>query len=163
MKIDIEEVIQDEGLETDDADWLRAQPPQAAYLIKEGMAYICCHHQHEFPVGMSWADACNGKPHGKFLGLNMGDTFGYACSDSEEVKGGDLEEVVRIYKRYGPTGLICWASKQRNEAPVIEYTEDPVYQATWKAFYGDLSVEENFCNRSDPRWSDSKLNLAPWK
>lgn len=95
--------------------------------------------------------------------VNLNDTFAYACSDAEEIPNDQLEEIVRIYKRWGDVGLICWTARQRNEDPVVEYTEDPVYQETWKALYGDLKVQLNFCNQRDPRWSDRKLNLKKWE
>ncbi len=46
-----------------------------------------------------------------------------------------------------------------------EYTENPVYQATWSALCGDTRLEPNRCNQSDPRWSDENERLdlpAQW-
>jgi len=94
--------------------------------------------------------------------INLNDTFAYACADAEIVKEEQVPEIVKIYRDWGHIGLICWSAKQRNEEPVIEYTEDPVYQATWKAMYGDLIVGKNGFNQFDPRWSDDKLHLQAW-
>ena len=136
----------------EDAEFLLTLPPEATYLVQEGAAWIGCDHQHEFPKDKSWAEACKGQPHGKNLCLNMGDTFCYACADAETVKPEQLAEVTDIYKRFGGTGLDCWTAKQRNENPVIEVFERPEYQKAWKALYGDLKVEDNYCNKITPRW-----------
>src|SRR5579871_3957629 len=85
--------------------------------------------------------------------LNMNDTFAYASGDAERVPPEAMGEVIDIYRRFGWVGCICWAAMRRNEDPVIEYTEDPVYRATWAALFGDTRVERNGCNQSDPRWS----------
>lgn len=95
--------------------------------------------------------------------INLNDTFCYACGDAENVLPADMPEVINIYRRFGPIGCICWAAKRRDEAPVVEYTEDPVYQSTWKALYGDATVKPNGCNQVDPRWSDDRLCLEPWE
>jgi hypothetical protein len=94
--------------------------------------------------------------------LNLNDTFAYACGEGEPVPPEALPEVIHIYRRFGPVGCICWAAKQRGEEPVVEYTEDPVYQATWAALYGGLHLAPNRCNKSDPRWSNDPLDLKPW-
>lgn len=162
--MDLIEKLVEEGVLDDpeaDAAFLRTLPPEAVYLVNEEMAWIGCDHQHDWPKGV--ANPCLGKPHGKSLCLNMNDTFCYACGDAEVVKPEQCAEVAQVYKRWGPIGLVCWSAKQRNEDPVVEYTEDPVYQTTWKALYGDLKVQENYCNKVDPRWSDRKLNLRAWE
>lgn len=145
-------------LEPEEREWLKTQPPEAAYMIQEDVAFVGCDHQHEW----KGVDSCKGQPHGMNLCLAMSDTFSYACADAEPVSNEELPEVVSVYKRYGHVGLICWSAKKRNEDPVIEYTEDPVYQQTWQALYGDLKVEANYCNTKDPRWSSKRLNLKPW-
>jgi hypothetical protein len=161
----IDKLLEEGALDDPEADavFLRTLPPEAAYLVNEEQAWIGCDHQHEWPKDKTPAEACNGQPHGKVLCLNMSDTFCYACGDAEEVWPHRCAEVSEVYKRFGPIGLVCWSAQQRNEDPVVEYTEDPVYQQTWKALYGDLKVEANYCNKVDPRWSDRKLNLKPWQ
>lgn len=162
MTIDIEKIITDEGLEPDEAAWLRTQPPEAAYLMSVNVAFIGTHHEHEWSREVKFEDNCKDKQHWPILCVNVNDTFAYACGDAEEVKPERLAEVVDIYKRFGPTGLVCWAAVQRNEDPVVEFTEDPEYQKTWKALYGELQVNPNEFNKVDPRWSNDKLNLQPW-
>jgi hypothetical protein len=135
----------------EDAEFLLTLPPEATYLVQEGAAWIGCDHMgHDWPKGVE--NPCKGKPHGKVLALNMGDTFCYACADAEHVKPEQLVEVTAIYKRFGGTGLDCWAAKQRNENPVVEVFERPEYQKAWKALYGDLKVQDNYCNKITPRW-----------
>jgi len=135
----------------EDAEFLLTLPPEALYLVKEDAAWVGTDHMgHDWPKGV--ANPCKDKPHGKVLALNMGDTFVYACADAAEVKPEQLAEVADIYKRFGGTGLVCWAAKQRNEDPVIELTERSEYQETWKALYGNLKVETNYCNKITPRW-----------
>lgn len=95
--------------------------------------------------------------------LNMSDTFAYACGESELVPADALLEVIGIYRSFGWVGCICWVAKRRNEDPVIEYTEDPVYRETWAALYGGLELEPNHCNLTDPRWSDERLDLPRWE
>lgn len=97
--------------------------------------------------------------------LVMSDTFGYAGTHLVQVASESMAEVIDIYRRFGPVGCICWAAKRRNEDPVIEYTEDPVYQETWAAIYGNARVRPNDCNQSDPRWldDDERLELPLWK
>jgi len=96
--------------------------------------------------------------------LNMGDTFWYACGEVEPVPSESMADVIDIYRRFGPVGCVCWAAKRRNEDPVIEYTEHPVYQETWAALYGDARLKPNSCNQSDPRWldDDDRLDLPRW-
>jgi hypothetical protein len=150
---EIDEMLSEGILESEaDAAFLRTLPPEAAYLLKEEAAWIGCDHQHEWLKDKSFEENCKGQPHGKSLCLNMGDTFVYACADAAEVRPEQLAEVADIYKRFGGYGLTCWAAKQRNEDPVIEITETPEYQETWKALYGDLKVEINKCNTVCPRW-----------
>jgi hypothetical protein len=136
----------------EEAAFLRTLPPEAAYLVNEEVAFIGCDHQHEWPEGKTGVEACKGQPHGKLLSLNMGDTFCYACGDAETVKPEQVAEVANIYRKYGGDGLVCWVSKMRNEMPIVEILESPGYLKTWKALYGDLKVESNYCNRTVPRW-----------
>jgi hypothetical protein len=134
-----------------DAAFLRTLPPEAAYLVDAEAAWIGCDHMgHDWPAGVK--NPCAGKPHSKSLALLMSDTFAYACADAEDVKPEQCAEVADIHKRFPSWGLVCWAAKQRNEDPVIEVTERPEYQETWKALYGDLKVEKNYCNTKVPRW-----------
>lgn len=113
-------------------------------------------------VGNNWSD--DGKDYlGKILMLNMSDTFIYACADSEEFKPEDFPELLKIYEDWGDIGHICWAAKKRGYDPCVEYTEDKVYQDTWRGLYGDLKLEINVMLQTDPnyRWSNKKLDLKP--
>jgi hypothetical protein len=96
--------------------------------------------------------------------VNLSDTFTYACADGERIPPELLDEVVRIYREFGPVGCVCWAAARRNHEPVVEYTEDPVYQATWRALYGARVVGYNLCNQipGEERWSQDRLHLKPW-
>lgn len=123
-----------------DLGFLKTQPAEATWLYEHDQLWIS---------------------NGKML-LNMNDTFAYACGDAEYVATSEIPEVVRIYKQYGDIGLTCWAARKRKENPVIEYTEDPVYQATWRELYGELTVGQNYCNTKVARWSNRKLNLEKW-
>lgn len=136
----------------EDAEFLLTLPPEALCLVREEAAWVGCDHQHEWPKDKSFEECCKGQPHGKNLCLNMGDTFVYACADAAEMKPEQIAEVADIYKRFGGTGLVCWAAKQRNENPVVEVFERPEYQETWRSLYGDLKVEDNYCNKVTPRW-----------
>lgn len=157
----IDKIEQEGGFDSDfDAAFLRTLPPDAAFLVYQEAAFIGCDHQHEWPAGVE--NPCQGQPHSKVLALLLSDTFGYACADAENVRPDQCAEVASIYRKYGYLGLVCWAAKQRNMGPVIEYTEDPQYQKTWIALYGDLKLQPNACNESDPRWSSEKLDLEPW-
>ena len=96
----------------------------------------------------------------------MNDTFFYASADSDEVKEEDILKIIKIYKEYGSVGLTCWCAVERDHEPCIEYTEDEVYQNTWRALYGDLKLEINPMLEKDPdyRWgANSQLHLKPWE
>lgn len=139
-------------------EFLSKKPPEATFLVEADVAFVGCDHKHEW----KGPNPCEGQPHEDILCLVMNDTFAYACVDAENVADGDLATVASIYRWFGWVGLICWAARQRNEDPVIEFTEDPVYQDTWRALYGDLRVEANAFNKIDPRWCNDRLNLKPW-
>jgi hypothetical protein len=158
----IAKIIKERILDDDeDAEYIRTLPPEAAFLIYNDVAFIGCDHQHDWP--RDGTNPCIGKPHGKLLSILLSDTFGYACADGEDVKPEQCAEVAEIYRKFGYTGLVCWAAKQRGEPPVIEYTEDAEYQKVWKELYGDLELpNKNRCNIHDPRWSSEKINLKPW-
>jgi hypothetical protein len=47
------------------------------------------------------------------LWLNLSDTFGWACADSEEITDNDLLEVANLFRDYGWCGLLYWASEKR--------------------------------------------------
>lgn len=142
----------------EEAAFLRTLPPEAAWLVYQEVAFIGCDHQHPW----KGPDSCKGQPHGNILDLLLSDTFGYASADAENIKPEQCSEVADIYRKYGDTGLVCWAAKQRDMDPVVEYTEDPEYQKTWAALYGNLKLKPNACNQHVPRWSSKKLNLEPW-
>jgi hypothetical protein len=45
--------------------------------------------------------------------INVGDTFGYACSDSEELSFSDWGEVALLFDRFGQDGVNAWVSLKR--------------------------------------------------
>lgn len=53
-----------------------------------------------------------------YLTLNMNDTFGYACADSEEMDADDVGEILDIYKKYGSASLIAYASLKSGDLPI---------------------------------------------
>ncbi len=156
----VDKLLQDGTLDypLEDAAFLRTLPPEAAWLVYQDVAFIGCDHQHDW----KGPDSCEGQPHGKLLDLLLNDTFGYCSADAEDVKSEQCAAVAAIYRQYGDIGLVCWAAKKRGMDQVIEYTEDPEYQKTWTALYGDLKLAPNRCNQAVPRWSNEKLNLKPW-
>lgn len=48
-----------------------------------------------------------------WFSINMSDTFGYACADVENIVPDDLVKILPIYKKYGHTALIAYASINR--------------------------------------------------
>lgn len=163
------------GLDKEEREWLAVQSDAVKYLVAQDVGFIGEDHLgHPWPKGVE--NPCLGPdgkllPHGKQLCISTGDTFMYACADGEDVPAEQVDEVLRIYKQWGPTGLVCWAAKQGGMDPVIEYTEDPVYQRTWTALYGDLKLKVNFqlevtegVKQFGPtyRWSQRRLNLSEW-
>lgn len=50
--------------------------------------------------------------------LLMNDTFGYACSDSEEVEIGEMPILSKIYDTHKYDGLIAWAANKRGCEPI---------------------------------------------
>lgn len=124
------------------------QYPELLHLVEE--CFVDVGYDH---------DDHSEREDGRSLMLNMSDTFGYACGDGELFTSKDIPEILKIYDEYGDVGLTCWAAKHRGYDPVVEYTEDPVYQNTWKSMYGDLKIEPTV---EKGRWSERKLNLKPW-
>lgn len=132
----------------DEAAWLATQSADARFLVEEDVAFVGTHHQHEW----NGPDCCKGQPHEPRLCVTMGDVFAYACADAEPITPDDVAAVAAIYRAHGYDGLIAWASRRRNEAPLIEYLETESYQRAWAALYGQLTVEPNACNKVTPRW-----------
>lgn len=58
--------------------------------------------------------------------INLNDTFYYACADSEEIDGDDIEEILPIFQKYGDDTLIAYVAVKRGHDPEIEnhITED---------------------------------------
>lgn len=56
-----------------------------------------------------------------FVVLN--DVFGYCCADAEEVALDEIPELASLWKKYGFTGAIYWASKKRKEPPIKPITK----------------------------------------
>lgn len=165
-EIEIEGLIRtltiEEDLTSEQAEFLRGLPREALELVRDEVLFVGTHHAHGWPARWqaSGINPCDSGEHWPILCVNVNDTFCYACGDAEEVPKASLPEIAQIYRQHGGVGLICWAAKRRDLDPVVEYTEDPVYQATWKALYGEAKVEPSpFANE---RWSDEKLNLRPW-
>jgi len=57
------------------------------------------------------------QPETLVLFLNCNDTFAWGCADAEEVKSSELEELYKLYKKYGYSGTTIWVCKKRNEQP----------------------------------------------
>jgi len=53
-----------------------------------------------------------------YLILNMNDTFGYACADSEQMDASDVEEILHTYQKYGSATLIAYASVKTGDLPI---------------------------------------------
>lgn len=51
---------------------------------------------------------------GKLL-LMLNDCFAWASADCEEVEPESVEDVSRLFRRYGDCGLYYWACKKRSE------------------------------------------------
>lgn len=71
--------------------------------------------------------------------INMNDTFGYACADSEEISVSELIEVRDIWKKYGHHGLTAWSAVKRNVDPIDECKSEQ-YTLTMK----EIMKDENF-------------------
>lgn len=71
--------------------------------------------------------------------LNMNDTFGYACADSEEVTLSEIPEVYRLWKKYGHHGLTAWSAVKRNVDPIDECKSEQ-YTLEMK----EIMKDENF-------------------
>lgn len=52
------------------------------------------------------------------LVINVNDTFGYACADSEDMTFNDINPVYELYKDFGYDGVVAWVAKNRNEDPI---------------------------------------------
>lgn len=67
------------------------------------------------------------------LELNMNDVFAWGCADSEELDGGDAEELIPIIQKYGRTALIAYASVKREgsipQHPVLKNIKEDFYAA----------------------------------
>lgn len=127
-----------------------SQYPELSHLFDSDYSIV--------EVGYDHSDNATRKD-GRSLMLNMNDTFLYACADGQLFDPEDIPEILRIYDSYGSVGLICWAAVVRGYDPVVEYTEDQVYQNTWKVMYGDLKIKPT---KEKGRWSKERLNLKPW-
>ncbi len=147
----------EEGDEGDEGEEFLSQYPELSYLVEECIVFAGIDHQHGWSENID--NPCKDQPHGWVLCLNMNDTFMYACADAEEFTSKDIPEILKIHDDHGWIGLICWAAKHRGYDPVVEYTEDSVYQEIWKTMYGDLKLEST---KEEGRWSSKKLNLEPW-
>lgn len=68
----------------------------------------------EGAIGLEIDD--DNKPH---LTINVSDLFFLACADFEEVETKDIEEIFRIYSKYGDDGLLAWVALKRNIKPIF--------------------------------------------
>lgn len=87
------------------------------------------------------------------LGVNVGDTFIYACSDSEEVNYTDIKSLL-LWSLFSPKyGPVIWASIKRNEKPLVEWIEwmesDGIPFSEWAK---EWDLPDNECNKVVPRW-----------
>ncbi len=57
-------------------------------------------------------------------GVNVSDTFTYACADSEDIKAHEIDDLVAEIKRDPIYGEIVWAAKKRNRQPIREAFEN---------------------------------------
>ncbi len=134
--------------EIDEDEEFLNQYPELSYLVEKYIVEVGFDHDDNSERG-----------DGRSLMLNMNDTFMYACADGELFTSKDIPEILRVCDDHGWIGLICWAAKHRGYDPVVEYTEDSVYQEIWKTMYGDLKLEST---KEEGRWSSKKLNLESW-
>lgn len=87
------------------------------------------------------------------LGVNLGDTFAYACSDSEGVNYEDIKPLL-LWSVFSPKyGPVIWASIKRNEKPLVEWIEwmesEGLHFNEWAKEWG---LQDNACNKVVPRW-----------
>jgi hypothetical protein len=62
--------------------------------------------------------------------LNMNDTFGWACSDSEEIDSGDLMDMLPLYEKYSYDAFTAYVSVKRGgELPIMPLLTDNFYKA----------------------------------
>lgn len=59
--------------------------------------------------------------------LHCGDTFAYACADSERFELADLPDIFRLWTAHGHYGTTAWIARKRNAEPVKEYRYDAGY------------------------------------
>ena len=70
------------------------------------------------------------------LPLNMNDTFGYACSESEDVDFPDMLAVTEIFEKYGVPGVNAWAAVKTDQDVIIQRQNDK-YKAAKKEIEAD--------------------------
>jgi len=64
--------------------------------------------------------------------VNMNDTWGYACADSEEVPVDELPKVLYAWKNYEGDGLTAWAALKTGYKPIEPLLTDKYYEAHTK-------------------------------
>lgn len=55
------------------------------------------------------------------LRAHCGDTFAYACADSEDITLDEIPEFARLWKAHGYVGMVAFIAQKRAAEPVKEY------------------------------------------
>lgn len=63
------------------------------------------------------------------VSMNMNDTFGYGCADSENMDGEDIEEIFPLFEKYGFSTLAAYASVKRGYLPIKERQTEDFFKA----------------------------------
>lgn len=100
--------------------WWEALPDETKALV---LPLIQC--VEDDPV--VWIRAWGGEA--VSLGLNMNDTFGYACAETQDVPLEKAAEVAAVYRDYESAGLVAWAAHQRDEEPLLGYQTEKYHAA----------------------------------
>jgi hypothetical protein len=61
--------------------------------------------------------------------LNMNDTFGYTCAESEELDLKDWQEVAEIFHKYGIPGVNAWTAVKRGYDVIKERQNEAYFTA----------------------------------
>lgn len=61
------------------------------------------------------------------LRVLCGDTFAYACSDSESFELAELPEIHRLWDAHGYSGMTAWIARKRQMEPVKEWRQTAGY------------------------------------
>jgi len=61
--------------------------------------------------------------------LNMSDTFGYGCSDSEDLDILEFKVMFPLYEKYGHDAFVAYTSVKRDCLPVKEFQSKEFFEA----------------------------------